>query len=261
MLKKSMFLMVIALLLSVTNSLQAASVSLVASADGHVGNSTTGSGGVEDDGFQNGSAVNVRDIAVRRHVGFLQYNIGAVTGNVFSDMSFSIFSANNSGDPIEVYGIIESQDDFAPGNNVETAYTWNTAPGVFNSPTPPDGDPVQLDPNDTFGGAPLFLFNPPGSGIRASTPVSSLLADFLNADTDGTVVFMLVTENLGDVGTFRSSEHSSKGTFLEGEVSFEADVMQGEIAQCPDCGVELEVTKKDPLTLEKAPEEEEDWGE
>ena len=45
------------------------------------------------------------------------------------------------------------------------------------------------------------------------------------------------------------------------DVSLPDDVMQGEIVQCPDCGVELEVTSLDPLTLELAPEEEEDWGE
>ena len=39
------------------------------------------------------------------------------------------------------------------------------------------------------------------------------------------------------------------------------DVMEGEIVQCPDCGIELEVVGLDPLTLEPAPEEEEDWGE
>lgn len=39
------------------------------------------------------------------------------------------------------------------------------------------------------------------------------------------------------------------------------DVMQNEIIQCPDCGADLEVTALDPLTLELAPEEEEDWGE
>ena len=39
------------------------------------------------------------------------------------------------------------------------------------------------------------------------------------------------------------------------------DVMQNEIVQCPDCGADLEVTSIDPLTLELAPEEEEDWGE
>lgn len=39
------------------------------------------------------------------------------------------------------------------------------------------------------------------------------------------------------------------------------DVMQNEITQCPDCGADLEVVNVEPLTLELAPEEEEDWGE
>jgi len=39
------------------------------------------------------------------------------------------------------------------------------------------------------------------------------------------------------------------------------DVIQGEIVVCPDCGVDLEVTVLEPLTLELAPMEEEDWGE
>ncbi|MHB1294885.1 MAG: lysine biosynthesis protein LysW [Anaerolineae bacterium] len=39
------------------------------------------------------------------------------------------------------------------------------------------------------------------------------------------------------------------------------DVMEGEIVDCPDCGVELEVIGVDPLTVELAPDEEEDWGE
>ena len=40
-----------------------------------------------------------------------------------------------------------------------------------------------------------------------------------------------------------------------------ANVVQGEILQCQDCGAELEVLSLDPVTLELAPEEEEDWGE
>ena len=40
-----------------------------------------------------------------------------------------------------------------------------------------------------------------------------------------------------------------------------SDVMQGEIVVCSDCGVDLEVTNTNPLTLELAPMEEEDWGE
>ena len=39
------------------------------------------------------------------------------------------------------------------------------------------------------------------------------------------------------------------------------DVIEGEILDCPDCGVELEVMSMNPLTLDLAPEEEEDWGE
>ena len=39
------------------------------------------------------------------------------------------------------------------------------------------------------------------------------------------------------------------------------DVIQGEIIVCPDCGVDLEVISMDPITLELAPMEEEDWGE
>lgn len=38
-------------------------------------------------------------------------------------------------------------------------------------------------------------------------------------------------------------------------------VEKGEIVQCPDCGADLEVISTNPVTLELAPEEEEDWGE
>ena len=44
------------------------------------------------------------------------------------------------------------------------------------------------------------------------------------------------------------------------EIQLEA-VMQNEIVQCEGCGVDLEVIELDPVTLELAPEEEEDWGE
>jgi len=37
--------------------------------------------------------------------------------------------------------------------------------------------------------------------------------------------------------------------------------MKGEIVVCPDCGAELEVVSENPLKVELAPEEEEDWGE
>ena len=39
------------------------------------------------------------------------------------------------------------------------------------------------------------------------------------------------------------------------------DPMVGEILPCAYCGAELEVISLEPLHLELAPEEEEDWGE
>ncbi len=45
------------------------------------------------------------------------------------------------------------------------------------------------------------------------------------------------------------------------EVELPDDTMIGEIVECPDCGVELEVVSLDPLELDLAPQEEEDWGE
>ncbi len=46
-----------------------------------------------------------------------------------------------------------------------------------------------------------------------------------------------------------------------GAVEIDDDVMLGEILQCPDCGIELEVVGIDPVQIELAPEIEEDWGE
>jgi alpha-aminoadipate carrier protein LysW len=45
------------------------------------------------------------------------------------------------------------------------------------------------------------------------------------------------------------------------ELSVKDDAETGEIFQCHDCGTELEVRATNPLKIEKAPEEEEDWGE
>ena len=39
------------------------------------------------------------------------------------------------------------------------------------------------------------------------------------------------------------------------------DVIEGEIVVCSDCGVDLEVMCLEPITLQLAPMEQEDWGE
>lgn len=47
----------------------------------------------------------------------------------------------------------------------------------------------------------------------------------------------------------------------EGQVTLPGEAMEGEILVCPDCGSELELVSLDPLTVEEAPEVQEDWGE
>ncbi len=46
----------------------------------------------------------------------------------------------------------------------------------------------------------------------------------------------------------------------EAEITMEKAI-RGEIVVCPECGAELEVASDNPLTLDLAPQEEEDWGE
>ncbi len=46
-----------------------------------------------------------------------------------------------------------------------------------------------------------------------------------------------------------------------GEVTPGDGTVQGELVECPDCGTELEVVSVDPVKLEEAPTEQEDWGE
>ena len=45
------------------------------------------------------------------------------------------------------------------------------------------------------------------------------------------------------------------------DVRVEDDAVVGEIVVCDDCGAELEVIGLSPVTLQTAPEVEEDWGE
>ena len=45
------------------------------------------------------------------------------------------------------------------------------------------------------------------------------------------------------------------------ELTFGSDTLVGELKDCVDCGVELEVKGLEPFILAEAPQEEEDWGE
>jgi alpha-aminoadipate carrier protein LysW len=44
-------------------------------------------------------------------------------------------------------------------------------------------------------------------------------------------------------------------------ITFKTQPVLHELVRCPECGAELEVVSLEPLTLDLAPTEEEDWGE
>ena len=47
----------------------------------------------------------------------------------------------------------------------------------------------------------------------------------------------------------------------DADVEISESCLIGEIVACGECGAELEVVATDPVSLELAPEVEEDWGE
>ncbi len=47
----------------------------------------------------------------------------------------------------------------------------------------------------------------------------------------------------------------------EATLDLPADLIEGEIVPCPDCGSELEVASLNPVRLQLAPAVEEEWGE
>jgi alpha-aminoadipate carrier protein LysW len=55
--------------------------------------------------------------------------------------------------------------------------------------------------------------------------------------------------------------HSATCPECEADVRIPANAVQNELIACPDCGVELEIISLEPLTLDLAPQVEEDWGE
>ncbi|MCL1875511.1 MAG: lysine biosynthesis protein LysW [Synergistaceae bacterium] len=54
---------------------------------------------------------------------------------------------------------------------------------------------------------------------------------------------------------------SVKCCVCEADVNVAEDAMVGELITCTDCGTELEVISTSPVTLQEAPEVQEDWGE
>ena len=159
-----------------------------------------------------GSGLHVRDIDVRRRVALVSFDISAIKqeGAFFEDVTLSVIAAD--GGTLNAYGVIEELD------NISGDLTWNTAPGVQNSPAPAVGEPVALDSADLSDLLLTFEGIPGGSSTRVTSEPSRALADFLNSDTDGTVTLLFAPPAGGQL-ILRSAvrwNNPNSGIFLEG---------------------------------------------
>jgi len=212
MFKKLICLLSMAILISIASppQVKAETFSLRPTQDTYVSNDTQ-SGPTATFGGADG--IHIRDVAGRRRVGYIKYDISALkkTGQIFSNVSLSNMGWDR-GD-INVYGLIEALD------NVDlNTMNWNTAPGVQNNPTPALDSPVALDFNDLTEQL-LPTFRSPARNTRESTPPSQALADFLNSDKDGIIV-LVFAPGVGQNGIILSiDEGVDSGTLLEGEIA------------------------------------------
>jgi hypothetical protein len=158
-----------------------------------------------------GSGMGIRNIATRRRVSYVTYDLTGIRGpgQVFLNVSLS----NYGHDPgtVNVYGVLESAEHL-----VAQGINWNNAPGVKNDPTPALDTDVALDPADLTD--ILLTFNAPARGVRASTETSQALADFLSSDTNGFVALMFAPEGTANAIVRTVEMGADGGTLLQGEV-------------------------------------------
>ncbi len=157
-----------------------------------------------------GTGLGARNIDTRRRVAVISYNLNSARDpehpeEAFANAFFSVRTQTRGG-VTTVYGVKEHLDNFTVSST-----SWNTCPGVFNSPTPALNSPVTLDLPDLVG--PLMVIAPPAVNTRASTAPSPELTEFLNSDNDGVVVFLFVgLANGTDNNIYYSSRSTTAGS-------------------------------------------------
>ncbi len=212
MLTRVTYLMAAATLLLVAQGAHAVYFELLPTYDTYVSNDGTEG---PDTNHETGSGMHVRDIASRRRVGYLTYDLTEAKsqGAFFSNVSFSNYGHDTG--TINVYGVLESQEAL-----VAEGLTWNTAPGVANDPTPASDTTVVLDLADLTD--VLLSFPAPARGTREATETSDALAEFLNSDTNGFVAFLFAPAEGGNA-VLRTVEMGEEGgTLLQFDVGGQA---------------------------------------
>ncbi len=203
MLRKLTYSTAVVALLIASQAVQAAHFEFLPTYDTYVSNDGTEG---PTTSHETGSGMHVRDVAGRRRVGYLTYDLSEAKaqGAFFANVSFSNYG-HDTGE-INVYGVIESQESL-----VVAGLTWSNAPGVMNDPMPAVDAAVELDPADLTG--VLLTFAAPARGTRAATETSEALAEFLNSDTNGFVAFLFAPA-VGGNAIVRTVEMGADGGTL-----------------------------------------------
>lgn len=167
----------------------------------------------------------------RRRIAFWNWNISSLKkpGEVFFNSYLTINARSIEGSPtIHVYGIKEDLDNFT----IKGYATWNNMPGVIpNIPRSTLIDESVLDHEDIV---PLMEYAVLDYGPRrewVEFPPSAALDEFLNADTDGSVLLMFTVllegkyyeiftpsgkESEGNVPYITADGQSLKGVIIQG---------------------------------------------
>ena len=134
-----------------------------------------------------------QDSVQRRRVGYCQYDISGLreAGEVFANSYFTWNmdkGDNYSSYQVYVYAINEDIDDLTL-----EGLTWNTAPGIDNTPVPPLNSQITIDTLDRADITPLLgASNVNASDAWENTEVFAGLDEVLNADTDGILTLMFI---------------------------------------------------------------------
>jgi pectate lyase len=204
----------------------------------------------EPDWNFNGGQLEVRSLdspsTPRQNVSYIRFTLPG-GADVMAEATLAIQSTADAGSGVRLFGL---NDDAAGQNWSETGITYNNAPAINGG----DGDPMTQD-MDLDDLTLLATIDHGGSDlVEISTPE---LVDFVNADTDGLMTFLLFAADGSDVGLgYVSREGTGAGPMLSlvevapcaadldgsGDVSF-ADLLilltfWGTCVECPadlDC--------------------------
>lgn len=148
--------------------------------------------------------------AQRRRVSFYRYNIADLKqeGKVFAN-SYLTYQVDKWTNPAQAHVYAYAINEELDGFTLQVT-TWNTAPGVMNSPTPPLNSEITIETLDTADISPLLLsFQVSTLDVWEDSAKFPGLDEALNADTDGSIVLMFICHDPESKGfEFCSPSHS-----------------------------------------------------